>query len=119
MFTDTLLDHFQHPRNAGELPNANTKIEVSNPVCGDVLQLAAIIEHDTIREVRFLCRGCTASIACASLLAESLQGRELRYAQSITPESLAASLGGLPPASYHAAQLAHDAVQALLSAAPK
>jgi nitrogen fixation NifU-like protein len=117
MFTDTVLDHFQHPRNAGELPNANTKIEVSNPVCGDVLQLAAIIEDNIVREVRFLCRGCTASIACASLLTESMQGRELRWAQAITSESLAASLGGLPPASYHAAQLAYDAVQSLLRAA--
>jgi nitrogen fixation protein NifU and related proteins len=117
MFTETLLDHFQHPRNAGELPAANVKIEVSNPVCGDVLHLAAIIESNSIREVRFLCRGCTASIACASLLTESIQGREVRALSSVTPESLAASLGGLPPASFHAAHLAHDALQALLRAA--
>ena len=56
MFSDTLLDHFQHPRYAGELPNANVSVEVTNPVCGDVLQLAAIIERNTIREVRFLCQ---------------------------------------------------------------
>jgi nitrogen fixation protein NifU and related proteins len=119
MFSETLLDHFQHPRNAGELPAANIKIEVANPVCGDVLQLAAIIENKRVREIRFLCRGCTASIACASLLTESLQGRELSAVSSLTSESLAASLGGLPPASFHAAQLAHDALQALLRAALK
>jgi nitrogen fixation NifU-like protein len=117
MFSETLLDHFQHPRNAGELPGANTKIEVSNPVCGDILHLAATIEHGAIREVRFLCRGCTASIACASLLTESIKGRELATLSKLTAESLAESLGGLPPASFHAAQLAHDALQAILRAA--
>jgi len=117
MFSETLLDHFQHPRNAGELAGANSKVEVSNPVCGDVLQLSAVLEGDLIREVRFLCRGCTASIACASLLTESIQGREFNALTSVTPESLAALLGGLPPASLHAAHLAHDALRALQGAA--
>jgi nitrogen fixation NifU-like protein len=117
MFSQTLLDHFQHPRNAGELSAANVRIEVGNPVCGDVLQLAAIIENGSIRQVRFLCRGCTASIACASLLTESIQGRELHALSSLTPESLAASLDGLPSASFHAAQLAHDGLLSLLRAA--
>lgn len=119
MFSPTLLDHFQHPRNAGELPGANVKVEVSNPVCGDVLQLSAIIGDHTIREVRFLCRGCSASIAAASLLTELLQGRELEKLAAITPESLAVSLGGIPPASFHAARLAHDALQSLLEKSPK
>jgi nitrogen fixation NifU-like protein len=114
MFSDTLLDHFQHPRNAGELPGATARIEVSNPVCGDVLQLAAILDDHCIRESRFLCRGCTASIASASLLTELMQGRELSDLETIRPESLAQSLGGLPPASFHAAQLAVDALQSLL-----
>jgi len=119
MFSEALLDHFQHPRNAGELAGANAIVEVNNPVCGDVLQLAAVVENDSIREVRFLCRGCTAAIACASLLTESIQGRELRAVTSFTPEFLAAALGGLPPASFHAAQLAHDALQGLMRAARK
>ena len=114
MFSQVLLDHFQNPRNAGELPGANVRVEVSNPVCGDLLQLAAIIDGNTIHEVRFLCRGCTASIACASLLTELIQGREANTLTSLTPEMLAASLGGLPAASFHAGQLAHDAFQALL-----
>jgi len=119
MFNETLLEHFEHPRNAGELPGANVWVEVSNPVCGDILQLAAIIEDTTVREVRFLCRGCTASIACASLLTESVQGREFGALSSLTPASLATALGGLPPASFHAAQLAHDGLQALLQDARK
>jgi len=119
MFSRALLDHFQNPRNAGELPGANAQVEVSNPVCGDVLQLAAIFDNGTIRDVRFLCRGCTASIACASLLTEFIRGRELPSLPSLSPESLAAALGGLPPASFHAAHLAWDALQALLRAAQK
>lgn len=119
MLSQTLLDHFRHPRNAGQIVDANVRVEVSNPVCGDVLHLTAIVESDVIRDVRFLCRGCTASIACASLLTESIQGRELSSLSSLSPESLAASLGGLPPASFHAVQLAHDALQALLRAARK
>jgi nitrogen fixation protein NifU and related proteins len=116
MFSQALLDHFEHPRNAGELPGATVKIEVSNPVCGDVLHLAAILENGVIREVRFLCRGCTASIACASLLTESMRGRELSALRSLTAEALAEELGGLPPASFHAAQLAQDGLRALLRA---
>jgi nitrogen fixation NifU-like protein len=119
MFTQTLLDHFQNPRNAGELPTANTQIEVSNPVCGDLLRVSARIESGVICEVRFLCRGCTASIACASFLTESIYGRKLHELSCITPEFLAASLGGLPPASFHAAILAHDAWRQLLVVATK
>jgi len=119
MFTPELLDHFQNPRNAGELPSANTRIEVSNPICGDVLRLSARIENRVIHEVRFLCRGCTASIACASVLTEKLQGQELRVLQTITEESLSEALGGLPPASYHAATLSYHALQQLWRAAAK
>lgn len=114
MFSETLLDHFQHPRNAGELPGATARVEVSNPVCGDILQLAAILENNRIREARFLCRGCTASIASASLLTELIQGREPCELASFRAEWLAQSLGGLPPASFHAAQLALDALHGLL-----
>ena len=119
MFSERLLDHFQHPRNAGTLPSANVKIEVINPVCGDILQLAAQIENNVVKEIRFLCRGCTASIACASLLTESARGKELNELSSMTPESLAESLGGIEPASFHAANLAHDALQSLILEANK
>ena len=119
MLSEALLDHFRNPRNAGELPEATARIEVSNPVCGDVLRLAAVFEDGVVREVRFLCRGCTASIACASLLTESMRGRELRGLRKITAESLSEALGGLPEASFHAAQLARHALEALLQAVGK
>jgi len=114
MFSDAVLDHFQNPRNAGELPGADAKVEVSNPVCGDVLQLAVRIENERIVEARFLCRGCTTSIACASLLTEQLRHRTLAEARSLTAQSLSESLGGLPDATFHGAELAADAVATML-----
>jgi nitrogen fixation NifU-like protein len=114
MFSDAVLDHFRNPRNAGELPGADAAVEVSNPVCGDILQLAIRMEDGCIAEVRFLCRGCTTAIACASLLTEQLRGQTLAKSGSVTPESISAALGGLPPATSHGAQLAADALRAIL-----
>jgi nitrogen fixation NifU-like protein len=114
MFSAAVLDHFRNPRNAGELPGATATIEVSNPVCGDILKLSARIADGRIAEARFLCRGCTTSIACASVLTEHLSGRTLAEARSITAETLSEALGGLPPATFHGAQLAADAVSVLL-----
>jgi len=114
MFSHAVLDHFQKPRNAGELPGADARVEVSNPVCGDVLQLAVRIAGERIVEARFLCRGCTTSIACASLLTEQLRGSTLAEARSVTAQSLSQSLGGLPAATFHSAELAADAVATML-----
>ena len=114
MFSEAVLDHFRNPRNPGELPDATATVEVHNPVCGDILKLAARIVGGRIEEIRFLCRGCTTSIACASLLTEQLRDRALPEARNITAESLSEVLGGLPPATFHGAQLATDALTALL-----
>lgn len=114
MFSEAVLDHFQHPRNAGKLAGATAAVEVSNPVCGDVLQLAASVDGGRIAQARFLCRGCTTAIACASLLTELLRGRTLSETKLITSEQISAALGGLPTATYHGAQLAVDALTALL-----
>ncbi|HET6933121.1 MAG TPA: iron-sulfur cluster assembly scaffold protein [Candidatus Acidoferrum sp.] len=113
MFSEIVLDHFQHPRNAGELAGATSVVEVSNPVCGDVLRLAVIVEGGIVREARFLCRGCTASIASASVLTEKVKGRRVSELKEMHAAEIAAELGGLPPASFHAAQLAEDAVKAI------
>jgi len=114
MFSEAVLDHFRNPRNAGELTGATATVEVSNPVCGDILKLAVRVVGRQIEEVRFLCRGCTTSIACASLLTEQLRDRGLPEALNITADSLSVALGGLPPATFHGAQLAADALSALL-----
>ena len=114
MFTDAVLDHFRNPRNAGELPDADATVEVTNPVCGDILRLAVRLKADRIAEARFLCRGCTTAIACASFLTEQLLTRTL--AESAIPDSrqsISDALGGLPAATFHGAQLAADALLAL------
>src|SRR2546421_9196418 len=113
MFSEAVLDHFRNPRNAGELPDADATVEVSNPVCGDVLKLSACVQQGRVIKVRFLCRGCTTAIACASLLTEQLENRSTGDLDAITPESIAAALGGLPAATFHGAQLAGEAVRAL------
>ena len=114
MFSEAVLDHFRNPRNPGELPGATAVVEVTNPVCGDVLKLFARFESGKIAEARFLCRGCTTAIACASLLTEKLSNITRAEARAITADSLSASLGGLPQATFHGAQLAADAASALL-----
>jgi nitrogen fixation protein NifU and related proteins len=114
MFSQAVLDHFQNPRNAGELSTANVTVEVSNPVCGDVLRLAARVEAGRIVEARFLCRGCTTAIACASFLTEHLRGKSLGEAGGISAEFLSKQLGKLPATTFHGAQLAVDAVKALV-----
>jgi nitrogen fixation protein NifU and related proteins len=114
MFSETVLDHFKNPRNAGELSGATAVVEVSNPVCGDVLKLFVQVKTGRIHQAKFLCRGCTTSIACASLLTEQLSGRATDELRKLTAEYFANSLGTLPPATFHAAQLAADAVSQLI-----
>jgi nitrogen fixation protein NifU and related proteins len=114
MFSEAVLDHFRKPRNSGAIPDANAKVEVTNPVCGDVLQLYARVQNNRFERVNFLCRGCTTSIACASWLTEELKGKSRQEAAQLTAESVSAALGGLPAATFHGAQLAVDAVRALL-----
>ena len=113
MFSDAVLDHFRNPRNAGELPGADLTIEVTNPVCGDVLQLAARVQYRRIVEASLLCRGCTTAIACASLLTEKIQGQTCEQIRELTAELLSREIGGLPSATFHGAELAADAAQSL------
>ncbi len=115
MFAKDVLDHFQNPRNTGELPDATGSVDVSNPVCGDVLRVAVRIEHARIAEARFLCRGCTTSIACASRLTEMLIGMQVSDLNEITVDTIAKSFGELPDETIHGAHLAAAAAQALLA----
>ena len=118
MFSELLLDHFKNPRNAGKLANATAEVQATNPVCGDILELAIRVENGGIAEARFLCRGCTTSIACASFLTETLTGKALASARLITPEGISESLGGLPPTTFHGAQLAAEALTMVLAKLP-
>jgi NifU-like protein involved in Fe-S cluster formation len=114
MFSPELLDHFQNPRNVGTLDPPALTVEVSNPACGDLLQLSARIEQGRIAQIRFRTRGCTASIAAGSALTELLQDKSVEEARGLQPGDVEAALGGLSNESKHAAQLAIDGVRALL-----
>lgn len=113
MFSEAVLEHFKNPRNVGELPNADATVLASNPVCGDILKLAMRREGDRVAEVRFLCRGCTTAIACASFLTEQMLTIPATNWQEITAGSISTMLGELPPATRHGAQLAADALRAI------
>jgi len=114
MYSARLLDHFQNPRNAGELPPPAVTIEVSNPACGDILRLSARLNAEgRIAEARFKSRGCTASIAAGSALTEWLLGKTPREADAIRAVDVEDTLGGLEPESKHAAVLCVDAARAL------
>jgi nitrogen fixation NifU-like protein len=116
MHSERLLDHFQNPRNIGTLdgtPGAVT-VEVTNPACGDILRLSALVDNGVIREIRYKTRGCTAAIAAGSALTELLHGRTLAEAAAVKASQVEESVGGLEPASKHAAALCADGVKALL-----
>src|SRR5208282_2344990 len=114
LYSTAVLDHFQNPRNAGDLAAATAQVEVTNPACGDVLRLAARMENGRVAEARFKTRGCVASIACSSWLTEWMRGKSAVELGLLTVEQVASRLGGLAPASFHAAELACDALRAIL-----
>jgi nitrogen fixation NifU-like protein len=114
MYSAQLLDHFEHPRNAGELDDADAVAEISNPVCGDVLRLSIKMRSGRIDRIRFKAKGCVPAMACGSALTELAYGKSGSEARSLRREDLVAALGGLPQASTHAAQLALDALSAAL-----
>ncbi len=116
-FSPQVLEHFERPRNSGELPEPALSVEAQNPACGDVLRLWARVEEGRFAEVKFKATGCTTAIACASILTEILAGVPLVHAKNITAQMIADSLGGLPEATAHGSQLAEDALKALMAKA--
>jgi len=119
VYSPQLLDHFEHPRNAGVLPNAQASAQVENPVCGDVLKLSASLHGNVIADIRFQAKGCVPSMACGSALTELARGKTVAAAASLQVADVLAMVGGVPPASTHAAQLAIDAWRALLASLAK
>ena len=113
MLNDVILAHFRAPHNAGDLADPTSIVEVSNPVCGDVLRLAVRVESGRIAAARFKTQGCVASIACSSALTDMLVGAYPADLSDITAEKISSALGDLPPATFHAALLCTDAVAAL------
>jgi nitrogen fixation NifU-like protein len=114
MYSERLLDHFRNPRNVGELPPPAVTVEVSNPVCGDILRLSVRFEGDAAAEVRYKVRGCTASIAAGSALTEWLCGKSRPEMAAVSAAVVEEAAGGLRAESKHAAVLCVDAVRELL-----
>lgn len=114
MYSAQVLDHFENPRNPGEVLDADAIAEIENPACGDVLRLSLKISSGRIAEIRFKAKGCVPSMACASALTDLVVGRTLDEGRTLHRDTLIAAVGGLPQASTHAAQLALDTLFAAL-----
>src|SRR5512146_297864 len=115
MYSAELLDHFQHPRNVGEVSGADVRVQVENPVCGDLLQLSLKLLAGRIAAVAFRAKGCVPAIACGSKLTDMIAGKTPAEARVLRREDLVAAIGGLPEASTHASHLAMDALRAALN----
>ena len=114
MYSPQLLDHFQNPRNAGDIADPDASVQIENPACGDVLKLTLRVTDGRISEIRFRAKGCVAAMACGSLLTELVQDKTMEEARQVRREELVQKIGGLPEASIHASHLAIDALRAAL-----
>ena len=119
MHSELLLEHFRNPRNIGQLPPPAITVDVTNPACGDLLRLSALFQDEKVVEARFQVRGCTASIAAGSALSEWMIGKTRAELVALTAEIIDQALGGLEPASKHAAVLCVDGARAIARAALK
>lgn len=119
MYSAQVLDHFEHPRNVGDIENATTSAEVANPACGDVMTLSLRLAEGKIEEVRYRAKGCVPAIACGSVLTEMVAGKTIAEARKVRRIELVLALGGLPTASLHASHLAIDVLSKALSAAER
>ena len=114
MYSPQVLDHFEHPRNAGAVAGADASARIENPACGDVLELTAKVAEGRIAEIRFRAKGCVAAMACGSAVTELVSGKTMDEARKLSREELVRAVGGLPAASSHASHLAMDALAAVL-----
>ncbi len=124
MYSAELLDHFENPRNAGEVEDPDSSAQLENPACGDILELSlkldkrklenTRLEGSRIADIRFRAKGCVPTIACGSAITELVKGKNLDAARQVSREELVRKVGGLPQASDHASHLAMDTLAALL-----
>ena len=116
VYSEKVLDHFQNPRNVGEIPDADGVGMVGNAKCGDIMQMFLKINDDEIVEdVKFKTFGCGAAIATSSMATEMIKGKPLSEAEKLTNEAVVEALEGLPPVKIHCSVLAQEAVQAAIA----
>lgn len=114
-YSDIVIDHFQHPRNAGALDDANAVGEDRNPVCGDHMKLMLRIEDEAIVEARFQTRGCPAAIATSSMATVVLTDMHIEEAATLKRQDFVDAVGGLPKAKIHCSVLAAAALKKALA----
>ena len=114
-YSETFKDHLAHPRNGGELADADAIAEETNPVCGDRLRLSLRIRDGRIKAARFLAYGCPPTLACGSAMAEMVENMTMAEAASLTKDRVVEAVGGLPSRKQHAAALAIETLQKAIS----
>ena len=115
IYSDKVMDHFNHPRNVGIIEDADGVGTVGNPVCGDIMKMYLKIDHGVITDVRFKTFGCGSAIATSSMATEIIQGKTIEEALTMTNAAVAEALDGLPPHKMHCSVLAEEAVKAALA----
>lgn len=114
-YNEKVMDHFSHPRNVGEIPDASGVGTVGNPVCGDVMKMYIKVENDRIVDAKFKTFGCGAAISTSSMVTEMVKGKSIDEALAITNKAVAEALGGLPAIKLHCSVLAEQALRSALA----
>jgi nitrogen fixation protein NifU and related proteins len=115
MYSEKVMDHFEHPRNVGELEDPSGVGTVGNAQCGDIMRIYLDIDEDKIiHDVKFKTFGCGAAIATSSMATELVKGKSIYEALKITNRAVAEALDGLPDAKLHCSLLAEEAIHAAL-----
>jgi nitrogen fixation NifU-like protein len=113
-YSEKVMEHFLHPRNVGEIPDANGIGNVGNPICGDVMRMYIKVENDIIVDAKFKTFGCGAAISTSSMVTEMVKGKTIEEALKISNKAVAEALGGLPPIKMHCSVLAEEALRSAL-----
>ena len=112
LYTETVMDHFTHPRNVGEIPDADGVGEVGNAKCGDIMKMYLKIKDDRIEDVKFETFGCGSAIASSSMATELIKGKSIEEALAVTNKQVVDALGGLPAYKLHCSVLAEESIKA-------
>ena len=114
LYSEIVMDHFQNPRNVGEIENADGIGEAGNPKCGDIMKIYLKVEDNRIVDIKFKTFGCGAAIAVSSMISEMAKGKTLDEALKITNQDVAKELGGLPGNKMHCSNLGAEALHAAI-----
>ena len=115
LYTDMVMDHFMHPRNVGEIPDADGVGEVGNAKCGDIMKMYLKIKDNVIEDAKFETFGCGSAIASSSMATELIKGKTIDEALAVTNKQVVEALGGLPAYKLHCSVLAEEAIKAALA----